>query len=92
MVAFYPVALRAKKVVHGKAAVIFGRARPAWRSTLQFVHKRLHPGTASIFYANERHESQQPMHYIAIDARRYNCTPISTFDQPLVEIIYDHSC
>ena len=44
------------------------------------------------FYANERHESQQPMHYIAIDARRYNCTPILTFDQPLVEIIYDHSC
>ena len=47
------------------------------------------------FYANERHESQQPdLHllYIAIDARRYNCIPILTFDQPLVEIIYDHSC
>ena len=73
-----------------KCSITFGKERPSWAGTMQFVHQGNHPGKASIMILpmidmnpSDPTCISSTLHYVANHAKKYKFTPIITFDQPL---------
>ena len=73
-----------------RCSVLFGKPVPSWAGVMQMFHRGSHPGQSSIkFLPMIDMSSSDPtciystLSFIADHAKRYNSTPIITFDQPL---------
>ena len=73
-----------------KSSILFGKPRPSWSRTMEFVHNGSHPGKSSVIFLpmidmNPSDPSciYSTLHYVANHARKFNSTPILTLDQPL---------
>ena len=73
-----------------KCSIMFGKERASWAGTMQLVHKGGHPGRASVMFlpiidlsSSDPTCIYSTLHYMSKHAKKHNCTPIVTFDQPL---------
>ena len=64
--------------------------RPSWNGYMQMVSQGSHPGVSSVFFmpmidlkSNDEVCIYSTMCFVSEQARRYNYTPVFTFDQPL---------
>ena len=75
-----------------KTSILFGKARPSWAGTMQFLHNGEHPGKASMMFLpmidmdpNNADCINSTLYYICNHASKYQSCPIVTFDQPLYQ-------
>ena len=73
-----------------KCSVLFGKPVPSWAGVMETFHKGPHPGKAFIkFLPMIDLNSSDPtcvystLAFVADHAKKLNCVPIITFDQPL---------
>ena len=73
-----------------KSSLLFKIQRPQWSGFMQQVHKGDHPGESSIIFLpiidmdpSDLTCIYSTLRFVTSHARRHNCTPIVTFDQPL---------
>ena len=73
-----------------KISPVLSLDRPLWSGFMQMVHQGDHPQTSSVMFLpmidldpNDPTCIYSTLIYICNHARKYNCTPVITFDQPL---------
>ena len=73
-----------------KASLLLHPRRPGWSGLMQMVQKGKHQGQCSVFYLpmidmkpSDLSGVYSTLCYVSSHAKRYNVTPIVTFDQPL---------
>ena len=73
-----------------KSAWMLKPQRPLWNGFMQMVQKGEHPGQSSVIFmpmidmkSSDESYILSTMHFVTEQARRYNTSPILTFDQPL---------
>ena len=73
-----------------KISPVLSVKRPLWSGFMQMVHKGEHPQPSSIMFLpmidldpNDPTCIFSTLNYVCNHAKRYHCTPVITFDQPL---------
>ena len=73
-----------------KSAWMLKPLRPLWNGFMQMIHKGEHPGQSSIIFmpmidmkSSDESCILSTMHFVTDQAKRYDSSPILTFDQPL---------
>jgi len=73
-----------------KASLLLRPKRPGWSGLMQTIQKGKHPGQCSVFYLpmidmdpSDLSCVYSTLCYISSHARKYNVTPVVTFDKPL---------
>lgn len=73
-----------------KTSWILRPSRPSWNGFMQMVHEGGHPGQSSVVFmpmidmkSSDESCIYSTMCFVSDQARRYNVTPVLTFDQPL---------
>ena len=64
--------------------------KPLWNGFMQMIHKGEHPGQTSVIFmpmidmkSSDESCILPTMHFVTEHAKRYNMSPVLTFDQPL---------
>lgn len=73
-----------------KSSLLFKCPRPQWSGFMQLLHQNNHTGPASVMFLpmidldpNDLSCIYSTLVFVSSHAKRYNCTPVITFDQPL---------
>ena len=73
-----------------KSSLFLHYPRPAWAGMMQILHHGQHPGKASVMFLpmidldpGDTSCIYSTLHFVTAQAKRYDVTPVLTFDQPL---------